>query len=168
MSSMSLITINGAPVGSHMQMSSEDLCYIFYAVRSSMVNDRPKPGIFKKLAYQLSYDSKTIWGQWKKMKKKLAILLSNQPEEDHIGIIAAGSHILFATDAIRIPEKSKSAETFETLIVDISGDSDVDISDGEADEILAILRGTANNSDLYDNGSSNTDQEASTNDDDRN
>jgi hypothetical protein len=166
---MSLITINGAPVGSHMQMSSEDLRYIFYAVRSSMVNDRPKPGIFKKLAYQLSYDSKTIWGQWKKMKKKLAILLNNQPEEDHIGIIAAGSHILFATEGIR--EKPKSGETCKnakTLIVDISGDSDVDISDGEADEILASLRGTANNSDLYDNGSSNSDQEASTDDDDRN
>jgi hypothetical protein len=105
------------------QVSRDDLCNIFYAVRSTMVNDQPKPGIFKELACQLSYDSNTIWRQWKKMEKKLAILLNNQPEEDHIGIIAAGSHILFATNAsIRV-----SAET---------------------DEILATLRGTANNNDL--------------------
>jgi hypothetical protein len=117
-----------------------------------MVNDRPNPGIFNKLAYQLSYDSKTIQIQWKKMRKKLAILLNNQPEEDHIGIIAAGSHILFST-ANCIPEKSNSGEICkiaEPLTVDISEDPGVDINDGEADEILALLRGTANNNDLYD------------------
>jgi hypothetical protein len=150
---MSLITINGATADSHMQVSREDLCYIFYAVRSSMVNNRPKPGIFKEIAYKLSYDSNTIWIQWKKMKKKLAILLNNQPEEDHIGIIAAGSHILFVTDSTIRSRHAEMCTSGEPM-----ADSDVDIGDDEADEILATLRGTVNNNDLYniDNCSDNT------------
>ena len=77
--------------------NSGDLQVIFYAVQATMVNDRPKHGIFKKLALDLSVDQKTVWRHWKNMKGKLAALLSNQPEEDHIGIIAAASHILFRT-----------------------------------------------------------------------
>jgi hypothetical protein len=95
---------NGEPVDNdngkvqrYRELTSGDLQSIFYAVRSTMVNGRPKHGIFKKLACQLSYDRKTVWRQWRQMKKKLAILLNNQPEEDHHGIIAAASHILFAT-----------------------------------------------------------------------
>jgi hypothetical protein len=60
-----------------------------------MVNDRPKQGVFKKLASQLSFDCKTIWRQWQQVKKKLPILLNNQTEEDHNGIFAASSHSWF-------------------------------------------------------------------------
>jgi hypothetical protein len=91
---------NGGPVNKdrkYKQLSAADLQTIFYSIRSTMVNGRPKHGIFKKIAVQLAHDRVTIWRQWKQMNRKLAMLLSNQPEEDHLGIIAAGSHILFAT-----------------------------------------------------------------------
>jgi hypothetical protein len=79
------------------QLTAAHLQTIFYTVRSTMVDGRPKHGIFTKIARQLLHDRVTIWRQWKQMKRKLALLLNNQPEEDHHGIIAASSHILFAT-----------------------------------------------------------------------
>jgi hypothetical protein len=78
-------------------LTAQQLQIIFYTIRTTMVNGRPQRGIFTKLASQLGCTRLTIWRQWKRMKKKLAILLNNQPEDDHIGIIAASSHILFAT-----------------------------------------------------------------------
>ena len=74
-----------------------DLQVIFYSVRATMVNNRPKHGIFQTLAAELRIDQRTVWRQRRNMRGKLAALLNNQPEEDHIGIIAASSHILFRT-----------------------------------------------------------------------
>jgi hypothetical protein len=75
-----------------------------------MVDGRPKRGVFTKLASQLGHSRITIWRQWRQMKKKLAILLNNQPEEDHIGIIAASSHILFST---KICERRKGKYKYD-------------------------------------------------------
>jgi hypothetical protein len=55
-----------------------------------MVNGRPKQGIMKKILSKLGFKPLTISRQWRDMCIKLAKLLSNHPEEDHIGIITAG------------------------------------------------------------------------------
>jgi hypothetical protein len=79
------------------QMTSNDKWMVFYATRSTMVEGRPKHGIYLKLAKELGFKSLTIRRQWGDMRNKLTKLLYNQDEEDHIGIISAGEHILFGT-----------------------------------------------------------------------
>jgi hypothetical protein len=91
---------NGDPVPNtkrHRQMTAQDKKAVFYAIRSTMVNDRPKHGIIKKLARDLGFKPLTISRQWRDMRIKLAKLLNNQDEDDHIGIISAGEHFLFGT-----------------------------------------------------------------------
>jgi hypothetical protein len=79
------------------QMTSTDKQTVFYAIRSNMVEGRPKHGIYLKLAKELGFKPLTIQRQWADMRNKLAKLLNNQGEEDHIGIISAGEHFLFGT-----------------------------------------------------------------------
>jgi hypothetical protein len=78
-------------------MRSEDLRIIFYSCRAAMVNGVLRPGIQKELANQLGFEKKSISKQWRKMSDKLAPLLYNRAEEDHLEIIQDNAHILFAT-----------------------------------------------------------------------
>jgi hypothetical protein len=88
------------------QMTAADKKAVFYAIRSTMVNGRPKQGIMKKISSELGFKPLTITRQWRDMRIKLAKLLSNHPEEDHIGIISAGEHFLFGTaQAMRRKDK---------------------------------------------------------------
>jgi hypothetical protein len=65
-------------------MRSEDLRIIFYSCRAAMVNGVLRPGIQGELARQLGFEKKSISKQWSRMSKKLAPLLVNQDEEDHL------------------------------------------------------------------------------------
>jgi hypothetical protein len=78
-------------------MTSNDKPTLFYAIRSTMVEGWPKHGIYHKLANELGFKPLTIRRQWLDMRNKLARLLNNQDEEDHIGIISTSEHILFGT-----------------------------------------------------------------------
>jgi hypothetical protein len=79
------------------QMTSTDKRMVFYAIRSTMVEGRPKHGIYLKLAKELGFKPLTIRRQWADMCNELAKLLKNKDEEDHIGIIGAVEHFLFGT-----------------------------------------------------------------------
>jgi hypothetical protein len=81
----------------HRQTAATDRAAIFYGVRATIVNGRPKRGIFRELAKRLKFKPLTIARQWHSMARKLADLLSNHPEEDHERIITESHHILFAT-----------------------------------------------------------------------
>jgi hypothetical protein len=78
-------------------MTSTDKRTLFCAITSTMVEGHPKHGIYLKLARELGFKPLTIRRQWVDMRNKLAKLLNNQDEEDHIGIISAGEHFLFGT-----------------------------------------------------------------------
>ena len=65
----------------HRQMSRQDKMTVFFAVRSTMVNGRPKYGILSQLANQLGFERTTVSRQWASMRKKLAHLLNNQDED---------------------------------------------------------------------------------------
>jgi hypothetical protein len=89
---------DGTPeVSYHRQMSAEDKRVVFIAVRSTMVNSRPKRGIFSELAKQLGFEPLTVSRQWHQMEKSLHTLLSNHPVEEHEVIIQRNHHILFGT-----------------------------------------------------------------------
>jgi hypothetical protein len=94
---------NGEPSGMeyaisyHRQMSAEDKRLVFVAVRSTMVNGRPRKGIFSELAKQLRFEPLTVSRQWHRMVKSLQTLLSNHPAEEPDAIINANPHILFGT-----------------------------------------------------------------------
>jgi hypothetical protein len=77
------------------QVSTKDKMTIFFAVRGAMVNGKMKRGILQKLSIQLGFERTTISRQWAGMRKKLAHLLNNQDEDDHMGIIHTSYDILF-------------------------------------------------------------------------
>jgi hypothetical protein len=64
----------------------EDRRIIFYSCRTAMVNGAVRPGIQE---------------EWTMMSRKLAPLLDNQDEEDHLAIIKDNAHILFGTGLSR-------------------------------------------------------------------
>jgi hypothetical protein len=70
---------------------------IFIAIRATMVNGRPRRGIFKELADQLGFTRKTVSRQWNAMQMKLAPLLCNHPEQEHGQIIQQNADLLFET-----------------------------------------------------------------------
>jgi hypothetical protein len=79
-------------------MTSNDKQTLFYAIRSTMVEGQPKHGIYRKLANELGFKPLVIMRQsWLDMHNKLASLLNNQDEEDHIGKISSSEHILFGS-----------------------------------------------------------------------
>jgi hypothetical protein len=80
------------------QATAEERRILFVAVRSNMVEGRPKKGIFSELAKQLGFQPLTVSRQWHQMDKRLQNLLSNHPDDDPNDIIAANHHILFGTN----------------------------------------------------------------------
>jgi hypothetical protein len=85
---------NGVP---YRQTTAEDRMMIFMTVKSTMVEGRPKHGIFRALADQLKFKPRIIAKHWNTMAKKLADLLSNHPDEEEHVVIARSHHILFKT-----------------------------------------------------------------------
>jgi hypothetical protein len=83
---------NGVPCR---QTTAEHRQVIFFTCRTTMVNGKPKKGIFKELASQLQFKPRIIAKHWNTMAKKLATLLSNHPGEEEHAVIARNHHILF-------------------------------------------------------------------------
>ena len=79
------------------QSKESDKRIILISIQSTMVNGRPKKGIFTELANQLEFEPQTVSQQWHKMNESLQTLLSNHPNQDVDKIIRDNTHILFGT-----------------------------------------------------------------------
>jgi hypothetical protein len=89
--------IDGNDANRRRDTTADDRRIIFFSCRAAIVDGVLRPGIQEELAWQLGFKKKTIQKLWTAMKTKLAPLLSNQAEEDHLAIIQANAHILFGT-----------------------------------------------------------------------
>lgn len=79
------------------QATTADRRTIFFAVRASIENGRPKQGIFSEIARQLGFSRKLVSRHYHTMKKQFDPLLSNHPDNEHALIIHQNAHI-FAVD----------------------------------------------------------------------
>jgi hypothetical protein len=123
------------------QVTKADKMTIFFAIRSSMVDGKPKYGIFKKLSVQLGFKPTTVSRQWACMRRKLEHLLNNQDEDDHMGIIHTSYDILFGTGGSTSPKGKYDHNELKATVVtveknynhNVNNDDDTD-SNVELDE----------------------------------